>query len=169
VPMIRIVDGMDLRWRLSHARGYIELGMFQEAEAELNAIGAADADSIDVLALRVALLHEAEDWEQLQGMAGALAERQPQETAWWISYAYATRRVLSVEAAEAVLLEAEKFLPDRAIVQFNLGCYACQLGELDAARERILRAIALDANFRAIAQTDPDLAPLRKADATERD
>lgn len=166
---VRMFCFMDLRWRLSHARGYIELGMWREAAAELDAIDPAFAESIDVLALRVALLHESEDWEQLQAVAGALTERQPKETAWWVSYAFATRRVLSVEAAKAVLLEAEKTLPDQAIIQFNLSCYACQLGELAEARKRVLRAMALDANFRAMAQTDPDLAPLREADRSFSD
>lgn len=157
---------MDLRWRLSHARGYIELGMFREAEAELDAIDAAAANSIEVLALRVTLLHESQDWQQLRTIAGDLTRRQPEETAWWVSCAYATRRVLTVEAAQVVLLEAEKVLPDRAVIQFNLGCYACQLGDLGAARKRVLNAIALDPSFRAFAQTDPDLAPLRESDAS---
>ena len=56
---------------------------------------------------------------------------------------------------------AEQRHPEEATIQFNLGCYACQRGDLKVARERVTRAIALDAAFQQAASTDPDLAPLR--------
>ena len=37
------------------------------------------------------------------------------------------------------------------------------LGDLAEARRRVDHAIALDKNFRSLAGTDPDLAPLRDA------
>lgn len=154
---------MKLRWHLSHARGYLELGMVREAAAELDAIPAADADRIEVCALRVAILHETKNWRALRQVAAKLVERQPEEAGWWVSYAFATRRAASLEKARAILLEAEKRHAKEAVIQFNLGCYACQLGDLDEARRRIGRAIGLNAEFRELAQHDPDLEPLRAA------
>ena len=43
---------MDPRWHLSHARGYLELGMLKDALAELNALPPALAASEEALALR---------------------------------------------------------------------------------------------------------------------
>ena len=68
-------------------------------------------------------------------------------------------------AAESILLDAERAHPREATIQFNLGCYACQRGDLPAARRRVDRAIALDPAFREAAATDPDLAALRETDA----
>ena len=80
----------------------------------------------------------------------------------FVSLAYATRRSESLREAEAILRQAEQRHPEDATIQFNLGCYACQRGDLSTARERVVRAISLDQAFRSAASTDPDLAPLRE-------
>lgn len=148
--------------RLSHARGYLELGMLTEAAAELAKIPASEDASSDVLTLRVVVLQEQKDWANLRIAAAELARRKPGDATAWIIWAYAVRRAESLEAAEQVLLEAEHIHPDEPTIQFNLGCYACQLGALGVARRHVARAIALDAKFAAAAATDPDLAPLRE-------
>ena len=63
--------------------------------------------------------------------------------------------------SEAILRDAETHHPDEPTIQFNLGCYACQRGDLTEARRRVERAIALDGDFRRQAREDADLAPLR--------
>lgn len=147
--------------RLAHARGYLELGMVAEAAAELDRVPAPERDSLEALALRVAVLQEQQDWPQLAKLAGEFARRAPTEVAAWVTWAYATRRAQSLAAAETILLEAEGHHAAEPTIQFNLGCYACQRGDLAEARRRVDAAIALDHDFRALAGTDPDLAPLR--------
>lgn len=156
---------MNLRWHLSHARGYLELGMVREAEAEIDAIPGSAAGSLEVQALRVAVLHEREDWRALRRLATRLVQRQPEQAGWWVSLAFATRRAVSLEKARAILIEAERHHPAEAVIQFNLGCYACQLGDFEEARRRVRASIDLEKEFREIARRDPDLEPLRAADA----
>ena len=156
---------MELKWRLSQARGYLGLGMVAEAAGELDRVPAAEAGQTEVLALRAAVLQEQSLWPALEETARELVRRQPGESGWWVIWAYATRRSRSLAAAETILLEAERAHPQEATIQFNLGCYACQRGDIAGARHRVDRAIALDAAFREAAATDPDLAPLRDADA----
>ena len=43
---------------------------------------------------------------------------------------------------------------------FNIACYECQLGNLEAAKSRLERAFTLDAKYRRIGREDPDLRPL---------
>lgn len=43
-----------------------------------------------------------------------------------------------------------------------LGCDSCQLGDIEQAKERVKKAIELDAKFKLIALDDPDLEPLWK-------
>jgi tetratricopeptide (TPR) repeat protein len=148
-------------WRLSHARGYLGLGLLEEAAAELAALPAHEADSLEALALRALVLQAQQQWLLLQPVAAALVGRQPEEAGWWITWAYATRRVDSLASAEAILRDAEIRHPEEPAIQFNLGCYACQRGDFAEARRRVDRAIALDASFRLQAATDDDLAPLR--------
>lgn len=154
---------MQLKRRLSHAQGYLSLGMVAEASAELEKIPSSDHDNLDVMAVRLALLQEQRAWPALAALAGTIVRRAPAEAAAWITWAYATRRADSLTAAEKILLEAERTHPADATIQFNLGCYAAQRGALRLARERVDRAIALEPKFAAAAALDPDLEPLRNA------
>lgn len=152
---------MQTRRRLSHAQGYLGLGMLGEAAAELDRIPAPENQGLDVLSIRVALLQAQENWSALTIAAGRLVQLAPAEPAGWVTWAYAMRRAESLAAAEKILLAAEHHHPAEPTIQFNLGCYACLQGDLATARRRVDRAIALDPKFSALAQTDPDLAALR--------
>lgn len=154
---------MQPKWGLSHAQGYLGLGMVAEAAAELEKIPAPACDEPAVLALRVAVLQERCEWPALRALAAEFVRRAPEEAAGWVTWAYATRRADSIVAAEKILLEAERLHPKEPTIQFNLGCYASLRGALAEARRRVDRAIALDKNFAALAATDPDLEPLRSA------
>ncbi len=148
---------------LSHARGYLELGMLNEAAAELNRIPLPQADDLEVLSVRLAVLQEQENWPILRDLALYVVQRVPTEAAGWVTWAYAARRADSLAEAEKILLAAEAQHPKEPTIQFNLGCYACQRGDLVVARQRVDRAIKLDSKFAQAAKTDPDLAPLRAA------
>ncbi|MSU51265.1 MAG: hypothetical protein EXS37_19625 [Opitutus sp.] len=152
---------------LSHVQGYLGLGMIAEAAAEYELIPAEHRATPEAQALHLAVLHEQQDWPAVRDLAGVLVRRTPKDAELWVTWAYATRRADSLEAAEKILLEAEKKHPADATIQFNLGCYACQRGDLRAARRRVDCAIGLEPNFAKSAATDCDLAPLRAAAATE--
>jgi len=154
---------MNSRWLLSHARGYLELDMLEEAAAELALLPPAELDHDEVLALRLILLREQSRWPEVCVIAAELVRRRPGNAEFWITHAYGARRARSLAAAEAILREAVLAHPRDPTIQFNLGCYACQRGDLAEARARVAAAIAIEPEFRAAAATDPDLAPLRAA------
>lgn len=142
------------------AIGYAELGMFDEANAELECIDAFNRAAPEVLRVRVATYHGLKKWDALQTVAARLVEHEPTNVQWLVSLAYATRRAVSIGAACNILLAAETQFPNEAIIAFNLGCYYCQLGELETAKDYLRRAFAIDANWRAAALDDKDLEPL---------
>jgi Flp pilus assembly protein TadD len=63
--------------------------------------------------------------------------------------------------AREILHRAGEIHPNCGTIQFNLACYAAQLGQLEEARQRLSRAIQLDKAFAAMAKTDPDLEAIR--------
>lgn len=154
---------MSHRRQLEAALGYLELGLLDEAMAELEGIALEHRTAPETLSVWLGVYHAAEKWTEMQEVARHLVQTQPQDAQWWISLAFATRRAECLEAAQSILLEAEKAHPDEPIIQFNLGCYACQLGDTGAAQRRIRRAIELDGHCRALALADPDLAPMRES------
>lgn len=142
--------------------------MVAEAADELGQISADDAQRTEVVVLRLAVLHEQQKWPIVRDLAAELVGRGVADAGIWIMWAYATRRAESIEKAERLLLQAEKLHPADPTIQFNLGCYACQRGDLRAARRFVACATALDPKFNALAATDPDLAPLRAKEAADR-
>lgn len=154
---------MQLKWILSHTRGYLELGMVTEAAEELDRVAPDDARDFEVRTLRALVLQEQKQWPALAETASSLVQDRPDDPAGWVLWAYAVRRSQSLPAAEKILLDAAKHHPEEATIQFNLGCYACQQGALDRAQTYVENAIRLDKHFRAAAASDPDLEPLRGA------
>ena len=160
---------MQPRWLLSNARGYLELGLLAEAADELAQLPPDLIDSDAALVLRLEIFRAQSRWREVRVIAGELTRRQPANADAWITFAYATRRAESLHAAEAILLTAELRHPREPTIQFNLGCYACQRGDLAEARRRVDAAIALEPHFKIAAQTDPDLAALRAAASSQSD
>ena len=152
----------NLKWQLSHAMGYIELGMYEDAENELVQVSPDKRESPEVLAVGVDLYHQTKDWEKLHDVATRLTKIQPDNPGGWVSSAYATRRISSITAAQSILLEGESHHPKEPTIKYNLGCYACKLGELDEAEFFVRKAISLDMSFKKMAQEDPDLEALRE-------
>jgi Flp pilus assembly protein TadD len=142
------------------ATGYCELGMFDEAERALDEIDAEDNGRREVLATRVDVGMAAQKWSMVAEVARHLVDIEPENAAWWINLAYATRRAESIDKAEALLLQARKLHPDNAIIAFNLSCYACVSGHIEQAKAHLKHAIALDSNIRELARRDEDLQTL---------
>jgi Flp pilus assembly protein TadD len=146
---------------LLEAEGYFELGMHEECQQALGQLLPEDQKRQEVLALRLALLMTTKSWTSAAEVAACLVERDPQESGWWVNYAYCIRRARSVDEAEAILLRAAELHPKVAVIHYNLACYACVTGRLQEARERLIRAREIDKSVEAMALQDEDLFALR--------
>ena len=142
------------------ASGYCELGMFDEAELALEAIDAEDKVRKEVFAARVDLYMATQKWSSVAEVARHLVDIEPENAAWWVNLAYATRRAESIDKAQALLLQARALHPDNPIIAFNLSCYACVTGHTEQAKTHLNHAIALDRNIRGLALRDEDLQTL---------
>jgi tetratricopeptide (TPR) repeat protein len=142
------------------AAGYVELGMFLEADTELDRIDPFNRAAPEVLGTRLAIYLGLEKWELMQEIAKRLADFQPNDIQWIISLAYATRRADSIQAAKEILLNAEPKFPKEAAIKYNLACYFCQTGEIQNAKNYLKQAFEIDLNCRVAALEDEDLKPL---------
>ena len=142
------------------AAGYVELGMFFEANMELDKIDPFNRAAPEVLAMRIEIYRGLEKWQLMQELARRLADFQPDDIQWTISLAYATRRADSIQAAKEILLNAEPKFPKAAAIKYNLGCYFCQTGDLKTAKNYLKKAFEIDLNLRMAALEDEDLKPL---------
>ncbi len=153
---------------LRAAHGYIELGMFDVAHAELEGIDSLYRHLPELLVARLAIYHGLKDRDLLAVVGKRLAEWNPKEPGFYVELAYATRRAESIHAAHAVLARGADLHPNDGTIQFNLACCEAQIGNLDRAKEHLKRASEIDAKFALIAADDPDLEPLWTSLAAEQ-
>jgi len=96
----------------------------------------------------------------MEVVARELWNRYSDDPVYWNDLAWAVRHAKSLESANGILLQAVEKFPEDALTHFNLGCYACQLGDVEQAKTRVGKAIELDAKFKLLALDDADLEPL---------
>ena len=148
--------------RVQYATGYIALGLLDQAEAELAAIPSEAGELPDVLAAHTELAMAAKRWASVVRFARRLTEVEPSDVQGWVWWAYALREMQQIREARSVLLQIETAHGDEhAVVPYNLACYYCLLGEIDAAKRYFAKACKLDPSFKESAATDPDLEGLR--------
>ncbi len=148
--------------RLRRANGFRLLGMFGDADAEMDKIAEGDCLDRDVLVLKMAVRQDAEDWEGMRSAARLLRHRYPEAVEWWIADAYATRRSESIEVAREILIEGEERHADEPGFKYTLACSACRLGDSDTALRYLLAAIALDSKYKKMAFSDEDLTDMQE-------
>ena len=150
--------------RLRAADGWIDLGLLEEARAELAGIGAELRNGPDGLEVQWRLFAEMGQWDAAFAVAEQTVRLHPDAEAGWIHRAYAARRRPQggLEIARTLLVEAVPRFPKSAILYFNLSCYCAQLGQLESAWAWLAQSVDL-AGWKVIGEMglkDPDLKPL---------
>ena len=150
--------------QLNAVLGWLELGNIKEAREELNAMGAKEQNRPDLLEVRWILDARQEDWPEALKTAERLLKVAPDNAAGWLHRAYATRRVPegSLEKAAEFLRPAAERFPSEPTIPYNLACYECVLGNLEAARNWLKEALKRGGpkKIKAMALSDSDLEAL---------
>jgi len=150
----------DTRQILEAAQGYYSLGLFDEVIEELDGLRGDDTKCTPAVALRIEAFQATKNWGPARELAEEMARKEPAKPEWWIAWAYALRREKTIHEARGVLWEAAQLHPAVDLIQYNLACYACVLGELDEARRLLAKAMGLSPGCREMAKRDEDLKAL---------
>lgn len=149
---------------LDAAIGWLGLGCADDARAELKMISAGNQNHPDVLEAWWTLCVHDKEWHDALKIAELELKSAPGDAGGWLHRAYALRRVKGgglPRAWDALLPAAAKF-PKEPVIAYNLACYACQLKDLDKAREWLERAVMAGGReeIRNMALADEDLQQL---------
>ena len=152
---------------LRAAEGWLELGNWREAAADLERVAPALRVLPDVLALQFRVFAAGKDWERALIVGETLVELMPEHPGCWIDRSNALHYLGRYQEALDQLLPGWKKFPTNPVIPYNFACFTCRMGQLDIAREWLLIALALPGGqeLRAQAAMDPDLEALRQADA----
>ena len=148
---------------LKIAVGYLELGMIEDAANEIELLPPDQKNSSEVLGVRMEIYRAAEKWTLMEVVARELWKRHQDDPLQWNDLAWVVRRASGLDESLKILSEALEKFPDDALTNYNLGCYLCQLGDVEAAKESVGRAIQLDGKYKTLAIDDPDLEPMWEA------
>jgi Flp pilus assembly protein TadD len=144
--------------------GWLELGDVAEAGAELEKLAPQFRSHPHVLVVRYEICAKAKEWDAAAEIARTLTQLEPHRPGMWVSLAYAVRRKTGggILQAKVILVQARRAFPKEQVIAYNLACYECQLGDLNAARSWLDKACMLgDAKkVKLMALEDLDLRPL---------
>ena len=146
------------------AQGYTELGMFDDALAELDTLPDKLRRAADELELRLGILMRARRWADALIIGRRLTRRCPKQNIGYIHTAFCLHELGKTAEARTVLLTGPATLHSEPTYHYNLACYECHLGNVELARAHLDRSFLLDKQFREFAKIDPDLQALRKGE-----
>jgi predicted Zn-dependent protease len=144
------------------SQGYCELGMFDDALAELETLPAEYERHPTVVELRTVVLMQAKRWKLALTSSRSLCRVSPDRTTGFIHAAFCLHELGRTTEARDTLLSGPELLHKEPTYHYNLACYECALGNLDLARLHLERSFELDKKFKEYAKSDPDLAALRE-------
>jgi len=153
----------DYHRNLEAAQGYCELGMSEDALEELACVPEELQSHASVVELRLIILMQARRWKAALNAGRELTKIAPQKNIGYIHSAFCLHELGQTDAARKLLLDGPETLHAEPVFHYNLACYECMLGRLEAARQHLDKSFELDKKFRDYAKTDPDLEPLRTA------
>jgi tetratricopeptide (TPR) repeat protein len=146
--------------RITAAQGYLELGLHEDALAELQGLSAQASCQPEALEAFVLYHVHLQQWELGLGYAEALCIAEPKGAGGYIHTAYCLHELGRTAEAAQRLESGPAVLKKQAVYFYNLGCYYTRLGELPKAVRLLRRSFEMDGSLRKTARADPDLIPL---------
>ncbi|MES2708102.1 MAG: hypothetical protein V4726_16030 [Verrucomicrobiota bacterium] len=140
--------------------GYLELGMAELAEEELNALPRGVSGHPLMLDARLSLLMQTRRWTEAveTGLLGCAAA--PQGPAFFIHTAFCLHELGRTAEAHLLLTSGPESLHREALYHYNIACYLAVLGRPAEAGPNLSRAFRIDPSLRKYARSDRDLQSL---------
>ena len=152
------VLGMVATQVLTRASGWLDLGLADEALAELEGLSQEEMDCREALEIKLCAQMESEAWNPASETARLLCLKAADEPIFFIHAAFCLHETGDTLAARNWLLKGPRSLFDMAVFHYNLACYLWILGDSNGARSHLRQAISMDESFREAAREDRDLA-----------
>jgi predicted Zn-dependent protease len=143
------------------AEGYSELGMLDDALAQLDQLDKDDQDRLQILRMRIDILLRKQDWKNALRLSLRFCGIHPNQPYGYIHAAFCLHELGRTSEAKQTLLDGPATLLDEPVYYYNLGCYDSVLGNLEQAKAYLRACFRLDKSFRELAKNDPDLKQIR--------
>jgi len=143
------------------AEGYSELGMLDDALAQLDQLDTEHEDRLEILRMRVDILLRKQNWKDALRLSLRFCEANPNQPFGYVHAAFCLHELGRTSEAKQTLLDGPAALLDEPVYYYNLACYDTVLGNLEQAKAYLRASFRLDKSFRELAKSDPDLKQIR--------
>ena len=151
----------DFERKLAAAQGYSELGMHDDAIAEIDAIDPVSSEHHEVLEARLLILMHAHRWKEALAASRKFCKARPQDAAGFIHAAFCLHALGRTQDAKSILIGGPPSLLKDPTYHYNLACYEAKLGNYPEAHAHLETSFAMDRKFREFAKGDADLETIR--------
>lgn len=142
---------------LHAARGWIELGLADEALTELQTLPVSQQKSICALEVKILAQMECKIWNAASDTARILCAEDPMNAGYFLQAAFCLHETGDTLAARNWLLRGPRTLLEMPTFHYNMGCYLWVLGEWDSARTYLDQAFEMEPTLKDFASLDRDL------------
>ena len=148
------------------AEGWLELGNWREADADIERIAPNVRLDPEVLALRFRIFSFSKDWARALAVGELLVAIAPDQAGCWIDRSNALHYLGRYQEAFDHLVPAWEKFPTNPVIPYNFACFCCRMGRIDEAREWLAKSLAMPGGqeLKLQAALDPDLEELRRTD-----
>jgi Flp pilus assembly protein TadD len=143
------------------AEGYLELGMALDALDALARRGAEVPLSAHGHHLEGEALRALERYEDALAPLEKAARLAPGDVRIWLALGWCHKRTARLDSAIEDMQQALALEPEEALLHYNLACYFSLAGRKRSALTHLSKAIALDATYRELTESEPDFDPIR--------
>lgn len=148
---------------LEKARGYLDLGMHEEAWRSIASLPENFRNSAEAQEMRIVILFERGEPAKALAFCRDLIRSHPDNHAGFIQGAYALHAMKKTGEAVDLLQSGPETLREDHCYFYNLACYEVALGRPDAALTWLQQSFRLEPRNRARALNDADLTPLHES------
>ncbi len=135
---------MGIAQTLEAARGWLELGLAEDALHELESIRGDRKAGRDVLEVKLAAQMVNRQWNLASDTAKILCLKASDEPSFFLRAAFCLHETGDTFAACNWLMRGPRALHDMAIFHYNMACYLWALGHAQRAHSHLSRALAMD-------------------------
>lgn len=142
------------------AKGFFDLGMFNDAWAALDDLPPEDKAHPLVALLRLDILLALDRWDDAIALGTGACHQWPIIDGFFLKTVTALMELRDYEKGRDLLLAGPESLQQKAAYWYDLACCQCSLGELERAKKSISKCFDLDKGLRMRALYDLDLEAL---------
>ncbi len=146
---------------LDKTRGYIDIGMLDEASREIEKLPSEKRTSPEALEMNIVITILKKDLDEALSLCEEFTEKYPDKHAGFIQGAYCLHATKQTQDAIDFLQSGPKTLLDEPVYFYNLACYEVALERNQAALTWLNQSIEMKPANRRVALADPDLSALR--------